>query len=325
MTTRARFIATTAGAASAVLFGAPAIVRAQGAAKPLTIGYVPTTLFAPVFVAAERGYFHDAGFTPNLLPIVAGQDSMALTAQGQVDLVAAAMSAAFFNAVSRGFEIRFVASTGYQPHTGHPTALMARDDLYASGLHDAGGLRGKKVGWIGGTGAASGYYVARILRGYGMTLKDIDGVNIANPDQEVALERKAIDAVFTSAPFTDVFAQKKLARIIGSVQPGISASGIFFGPNLLHAPDQARAIMTALRKAAADIAGPGYYAPENLAAYAKYTKQPLDVLQHADRYDFKPDLRIDQSTVIDMQRVFIDQGILLYKTPINEVQLVARF
>jgi len=322
MNTRARFLATTA---AATVLGVPALVRAQSAGKTLTIGYVPTTLFAPVFVAAERGYFHDAGFTPNLLPIVAGQDSMALAAQGQIDLVAAAMSAAFFNAVSRGFEIRLVASTGYQPRTGHPTALMARDDLYARGLHDAGGLRGKKVGWIGGAGAASAYYVARILRGYGMTLGDIDGVNIANPDQEVALERKAIDAVFTSAPFTDVFEQKNLARIIGGVQPGISASGIFFGPTLLHAPDQARAIMTALRKAAADIAGAGYYAPANLAAYAKYTKQPLDVLQHADRYDFKPDLRIDQGTVLDMQRVFIDAGILLYKTPINEAELVARF
>jgi NitT/TauT family transport system substrate-binding protein len=325
MTTRARFLATTAGATAAALAGAPAIVRAQSAAKTLTIGYVPSTLFAPVFVAAERGYFHDAGYTPNLLPIVAGQDSMALAAQGQLDLVAAAMSAAFFNAVSRGFEIRFVASTGYQPRSGHPTALMAREDLYASGLHDAGGLRGKNVGWIGGAGAASAYYVARILRGYGMTLKDINGVNIANPDQEVALERKAIDAVFTSAPFTDVFEQKKLARFIGSVEPGISASGVFFGPTLLHAPEQARAVMTALRKAAADVAGSGYYAPENLAAYAKYTKQTLDVLQHADRYDFKPDLRIDGATVTDMQRVFIDQGILLYKTPIGEAQLVARF
>jgi NitT/TauT family transport system substrate-binding protein len=322
MTTRARFLATTAAAGAA--FGVPAIVRAQGA-KTLTIGYVPSTLFAPVFVAAERGYFHDAGYTPNLLPIVAGQDSMALAAQGQLDLVAAAMSAAFFNAVSRGFEIRFVASTGYQPKTGHPTALMAREDLYAAGLHDAGGLRGKKIGWIGGAGAASAYYVARILRGYGMTLKDVDGVNIANPDQEVALERKAIDAVFTSAPFTDVFEQKKLARYIGSVEPGISASGVFFGPTLLHAPEQARAVMTALRKAAVDVAGAGYYAPENLAAYAKYTKQPLDVLQHADRYDFKPDLRVDAATVTDMQRVFIDQDILLYKSPIAESQLVTRF
>ncbi|MGB8267901.1 MAG: ABC transporter substrate-binding protein [Candidatus Velthaea sp.] len=321
MTTRARFLAGTA--AGAAVAGFPAIVRAQS--KPLTVGYVPSTLFAPLFVAAEKGYLRDAGFTANLLPVVAGQDSVALTAQGQLDFVAAAMSAAFFNAVNRGFEVRIVASTGYQPHKGHPTALMAREDLYEAGLHDAGGLRGKTVGWIGGAGAASQYYVARILRTFGMILKDINGQNIANPDQEIALERKAIDAVFTSAPFPEVFTEKKLARIIGSVQPGISASGIFFGPNLLHAPDSARSVMTALRKAAAEIVGPGYYAPENLAAYAKYTKQPLEILAHADRYDFKADLRIDQATVIDMQRVFIDQGILTYKSPINEVQLVARF
>jgi len=321
MTTRVRFLSGVAAGAAAA--GFPAIARAQ--AKPLTIGYVPSTLFAPLFVAAEKGYLREAGFNANLLPIVAGQDAMALTAQGQIDLVGAAMSAAFFNAVSRGFEVRFVASCGYQPAHGHPTALMGREDLCAGGLHDAGGLRGKTVGWIGGAGAASQYYVARILQPFGMTLKDINGVNIANPDQEIALERKAVDAVFTSAPFPEVFTQKKLARIIGSVKPGVSASGIFFGPNLLRAPDNARVLMAALRKAAADIAGPGYYAPDNLAAYAKYTKQPVDLLKHADRYDFKADLRIDQPTVIDMQRVFIDQGILKYGTPINESQLVARF
>src|SRR4030081_1954337 len=95
-------------------------------------------------------------------------------------------------------------------------------------------LRGKKIGWSGNKGAASAYYVARILRPYGLKLSDIESVNVANPDQEVALERKAIDAVFTSSPFTELFEQKKLGRIVGSAPPGISGSGVFFGPSLLH-------------------------------------------------------------------------------------------
>ena len=57
----------------------------------------------------------------------------------------------------------------------------------------------------------------------------------------------------------------------------------------------------------------------------KYTKQPMEMVKAADRYDFKPDLRIDQGTLQDMQSVFVDQGILTYKTPLNEVRLVARF
>lgn len=322
MTTRARFVSGVAAGAAALTF--PAVIRAQSL-KKLSAGFVPSTLFAPLFVAADRGYLREAGFDVSLNPIVAGQDSMALVSQGQLDIAAAGISAAFFNAVNRGLEVKFVASTGYQPHRGHPSALMIRQDLYDAGQHDASSLKGKSVGWIGGAGATSQYYIAVILRKYGLSLRDINGQNIPNPDQEVALSRKAVDAMFTSSPFTDIFQDKHLARIIGTVPPGIAGTGIFFGPSLLRNPESARAVMGALRRAAADITGNGYASPDNLASYSKYTKQTIDQIKAADRYDFKPDLRIDQGTLQDMQTVFVEQGILTYKSPINEVRLVSRF
>ena len=322
MTTRGRFLAAGAAGAAAAAF--PTAIFAQSR-RTLQIGYVPSTLFAPVFVAIEKGYLRDAGFDAVANPIVAGQDAMALIAQGQLDVVAAALSAAFFNAVNRNLDVRFVGATAYQPRKGHPTALLVREDLYAGGLRSVAGLKGRKLGWIGGPGAASGYYVARILRGANLKLADIDGVNIANPDQEVALDRKAIDAVFTSAPFTDIFQTKKLAHFLAGPPPGIAASGIFYGPNLLRDHERARAVMGALRKAASEITGAGYYAPQNVEAYAKYTKQPIEVLRKADRYDTPADLRIDQGTLEDMQRVYVDQGILKFGQPLNEVRLVARF
>ena len=321
MSSRRSFLGATAAALSAT-FAPPA--RAAASSK-LEIGYVPSTLFAPVFVAAERGYFKDAGFDADLTPIVAGQDSMALAATGRLDLVAAALSAAFYNAVSRGLDVRFVASTAYQPKSGHPSALMMRQDLWAAGNRSLQSLRGKKLGWIGGAGAVSAYYVARILRPAGLSLSDIESVNIANPDQAVALQRKAIDAVFTSSPFTEAFARDGLAHTIGYPPAGISGSGIFFGPNLTGNIERARAAMDACRKAAAEIAGPGYFAADALAAFSKYTKQPIEIIKAAPRYDIRPDLRIDQSTVEDVQREFMTEGILAYKTPLNEVRLVSRY
>ena len=321
MVSRARFLAAAGGAAAAAAF--PSVVPAQSR-KTLTIGYVPSTLFAPIFVAVERGYLRDAGFDATLTPIVAGADSMSLVAQGQIDIAAAALSAAFYNAVNRGLDVKFVASTGYQPRKGQPSALLIRQDLYDGGLR-VGGMRGKKIGWIGNTGAASAYYVARILRPAGLKLTDIEAVNVANPDQEVALERKAIDAVFTSAPFTELLEQKHLGKIVASPPAGIAAAGVFFGPALLHNTAAASSVMTALRKAAGEIAGNGFYDGPNIDAYAKYTKQPVELIKSAPRYEFKPDLRIDQGTLEDMQREFVADGILTYKTPLNEVRLVARF
>jgi NitT/TauT family transport system substrate-binding protein len=320
--TRHRFLGSAA--AAAVAAAVPRVARAQ-AAKPLTIGYVPSTLFAPVFVAQERGYLASAGFNATLAPIVAGQDAMALVAQGQMDVATAGLSAAFFNAVNRGLEVKFVGSTAYQPAKGHPTALMMRQDLYDAGARDAGALKGKTVGWLGNAGATSGYYVALILRKFGLTMKDITAVNVAAPDQEVALERKAVDAMFCGAPFTALFAEKKLAQIIGGAPVGISGTGIFFGPTLLENAPLAKAALDAFRKGAADVSGRGYYAPENLAAMAKYVNQPADLIRTTDRYDFKPDLRIDETTLTDMQNEFINQGILTYKTALPDAKLIAKF
>ena len=322
MTSRARFLGAVAAGTAASAF--PTAIFAQ-ARKSLSIGYVPSTLFAPVFVAVEKGYLRDAGFDANPTPITAGADSMSLVAQGQIDVAAAALSAAFYNAVNRGLEIKYVASTGYQPRQGRPSALLIRQDLYDGGLRLGPAVKGRKFGWIGNNGAASAYYVARILRTVGLRLTDIESLNIPNPEQQTALEHKAIDLLFTSAPFSDEFAQKRLGTIIGSPPPGIAASGIFFGPALLRNHDNASAVMTAFRRATAEISGNGFYAPANVDAYAKYTKQPVDVIKAAPRYDFKPDLRIDQGTLEDMQREFLADNILTYKQPLNEVRLVARF
>jgi NitT/TauT family transport system substrate-binding protein len=322
MTTRQQFIGGTAALGAAI--AAPTIVRAQ-TPKALTIGYVPSTLFAPVFVAVERGYLKDAGYNATLTPIVAGQDAMALVAQGQMDVATAGLSAAFFNAINRNLEVKFVASTGYQPKSGHPTALMMRQDLYDAGAHDASSLKGKTVGWLGNAGATSGYYVALILRKFGLTMKDITAVNIAAPDQQLALEKKAVDAMFCAAPFTALFAAKKLAQICGSAPVGIAGTGIFFGPSLLNDASASASVMKALRRGAADVAGAGYFKPENLAAMSKYINQPADLIKTTDRYDFRADLKIDEKTLTDMQNEFITQGILAYKTALPEGKLVAKF
>jgi NitT/TauT family transport system substrate-binding protein len=310
--------------AAAAAFGiAPNVARA--ATRPLAIGFVPSTLFAPVFVAAARDYFTQAGFDANLTPIQSGQDAMALAATGRLDLVAAALSTAFYNAVSRTLPVKFVASTAYQPKHGHTSALLIREDLYAAGQRTPAALRGKKVGWLGGAGAISSYYVARILRPYGVNINEIDAVNLANPDQGIALERGAVDGVFSNSPFTEAFEQRKLAQVVGFPPAGISGSGVFFGPSLLTNIDTARDVMNALRKAARDLQGDGYFAPDILQALTAYTHQPADLIRTSPRYDVYPDLRVDVSTVEDVQREFIAQGALSYKVPLNEALLIARF
>ena len=94
MPSRKHFLA--AGAAALAL---PRSARAA-APRALVAGYVPSTHFAPVFVAQDRGFFANAGATVSLTPIVAGQDALALLATGRLDFIAAGLSAAFFNGIN---------------------------------------------------------------------------------------------------------------------------------------------------------------------------------------------------------------------------------
>lgn len=313
------------GLAATAAFGA-APSAPLAAERAVSIIYVPSTLFAPLFVAVERGYFSKAGVAVRLTPIGAGQHAVALVAAGKVDVAATGLSAAFFNAARRSLPVRLICSAGYQPQTAHPSALMIREDLYESGHRDVGALRGRKVAWGGGgLGATAAYHVARILRPAGLRLKDIEPVSITNPDLGIALKRKAIAAAFSISPYTEIITRQKLARVIAYPPAGVCASGFLFGPTLLKNDKKARSIANALRRGARDLQGDAYFEPEVLAAIAAYIKQPLDISMASSRYDFDSSLQIDWLTLEDMQRVYHDAGVLTYREPLGRTALTVAY
>ena len=113
-------------AATATIQPAPTIAMVPSPpASPdaVRLAHVPSTLFAPLYVAIEKGYLQEQAINTQLEVITAGQDAMTLTAQGQLDAVVGGFGAATFNAIDRGLEIRVVGSMGAQPQSGFPSAL----------------------------------------------------------------------------------------------------------------------------------------------------------------------------------------------------------
>src|SRR5262249_8537702 len=159
--------------------------------------------FAPLYVAIEKGYLAEQGITPQLEVVTAGQDAMALAAQGQLDVVVGGFGAATFNAIDRGLEIRVVGSMGAQPQAGVPSGLMVRKDLLAGGqVRRVADLKGRRVALAGGAGSTGSYWIATKLREANLPLRDIDIVNLAFPDMITAFKSAAIDAALPPAPFT---------------------------------------------------------------------------------------------------------------------------
>jgi NitT/TauT family transport system substrate-binding protein len=320
--------ATTSAPSKPAPVGSPTVPAAPtvagvpsppAAPETVRIAHAPSTLFAPLYVAIEKGYLAEQGLEVSLETVTAGQDAMALTANNQLDATVAGFSVALFNAVDRGLDIRVVGSMGAQPKQGRPTAMMVRKDLLDSGqVKEMTDLKGRKVAIAGGNGSTGAYLLATKLRDGGLSLNDVEIVNLAFPDQVQAFKQGAIDAAIPPAPFTEQIRQDGTADYFGGpFSPGASSVGIIYGPSLLKdRPDVGKRLMAALIKASRSIQGDAIKSDENLAIFSKYTRIPAETLKSMDPYDFAPDLAPNVATLMDMQRVFIDQGQLKLSAPL---------
>jgi ABC-type nitrate/sulfonate/bicarbonate transport system substrate-binding protein len=187
------------------------------ASRRLLVAYVPVLAAATTMIAADRGYFKDAGLDVELITIATAQDAIALLARRRLDAAVGGISAAFFNAVRRGFNVRLAGCVCYMPKTGHPTALMIRTDKYEGGILIPQQLRGEKIGVIGGLGTASSYYVGEMIRP--LTFADVDLVPLNSADQGIALARKSIAAALVWNPFTQAYERKNIAKVAALPTP----------------------------------------------------------------------------------------------------------
>lgn len=304
--------------------GGPA-VKPSGAARAgpieaVKVAHAPSVLFAPLYVAIEKGYAREQGLEIQLEAITAGQDAMALAANNQLDVVVAGFGAATFNAIDRGLDLRIVSSMGQQPRQGYPSALMVRKDLLDGGqVKEIGDLKGRKVALSGGIGATGSYWMAAKLRGAGLSLKDIEVVNIGFPDQVLAFKQAAVDAALPPAPFTNQILQDGSADYFGGpLSPGASAVGTVYGSGFIRdRAEVGRRLMTALIRASRDLQGDQIKSDEHLQIFATYTNIAVDTLRTMDPYEFDPNLTPDVTTLTDMQHVFIDEGVLRFAGPIS--------
>ncbi|MFC5722305.1 ABC transporter substrate-binding protein [Streptomyces gamaensis] len=275
------------------------------------VAHVPSTLFAPLYLADAKGYFKEQGLNVDLQKVKAGQDAVPLAGTGKVDAVVAGFSAGLFNGLAQGLKVKVVASmgasTGEQPS---PTALeVAQRLLDSKEVGKPADLRGRKVAVAGGAGAAGGYQLAATLRESGLTLKDVTVVNVPIPDMANALADGGVDAALAPAPFTTAMEERGVAKPVAVPPRGTTATGVVFGNDFADKP-AAEKFLTALRKGAADLQGQGARAEENLTILAKATGQKLDVLRKTPPYQWDPQLAADQGQLKAMRQAYRDAGLL---------------
>jgi NitT/TauT family transport system substrate-binding protein len=288
------------------------------------VAYVAIMNFAPLYVAIGRDFMKEQNIEVDMQKVKSGTEAMAFLAQGTLDAGGVGITAATFNAFNKGFDLRIVASAALQPRKGGPTVIIVRKDLKDSGeVKSIADLKGRKVAIAGGPGTTGAYFVAKALKEAGLTIKDIEMVNLSNPDMLLAFEKQAVDAALVGPPYSNqIIAGGKGVLLAQDVAPGAMTTVFMYSGKLIKEnPGVAKRFMIALIKGSRAMQGNKYLDPANLKAYLKYVTSTADAIRKGRPQLYDPDLKVNMDSIKDMEEIFRWAGWTNYTTVIPQERM----
>ena len=288
----------------------------------VTIGYVPVSIYAPIFVAEALGYYEEFGLDVTLTANTGGSDLITLTAAGNLDISAAGAGPAFWNANAQDLPITVIAP-GHQEGSPVATPLMISRAACESGaITSLADLVGKRVS-VNAPGGTE-FWLGSALATAGLTIDDVDEQFLPFPDAVAALDSGAIDAAMIGEPLAtqaelDGFAVRLLPDFpVQGVQPTtIIANDDFLAAN----PDVATGFVAAYLKASRVLSGDGFKDPAVLAIIGEYTGVPADLARLALQPVYQPNGQISFATLAELQTFFRGRDQLEYDTDIDPASI----
>ena len=293
--------------------------------ESVTVGYIPIMIEAPLYVALEKGYFREQNLEVKLEPLAGGADMLLLTASGKFDIGTGGLGAAAFNAANGGIKVRIIAPL----HAERPpmvTPLMVSKKAYDSGqVRKVQDLKGKPVA-INARGAATEYWLDAALRKGGLTIKDVQLQTVPFNNAAAALENGALTGAMIGEPFATLAERQGIAvRIADDFLTDFQPTFVYLNPDFaVKRKAVAERFTIAYVKASRDLQGSALKSDAIAQILEKYTKVPADVIKAAASPIFHPDGKVNTDNLAELQRFFLAQGLLDFKTPLDVTSLIDR-
>jgi NitT/TauT family transport system substrate-binding protein len=155
------------------------------------------------FIGMNEGYFAEQGIDVELVRFDSAANMVAPLGAGQIDTGSGAIGAGLWNAVARGVLLKVVADAGHTDATppGYPQQeLIVRKSLVDSGkVKSVADLKGLKIG-MSVRGTSVEYAIVKMLQKGGLTMKDIDPIEMPPTEFAVAMGNGKVDAAFAIQP-----------------------------------------------------------------------------------------------------------------------------
>jgi len=291
-------------------------VRAGAQGQPLAkvrVVHVPVLIFAPLYVAIERGYFAQQGIDVELIGTPGGLSSFAVLASGRAEVVIGGLGASLFNAAARGLDFKVVGPV----HMEKPpvsTPLVVSKKAYDNGeIRSVADLRGKKVS-VNVIGSATEFWLhSALLRG-GLTIDDVQVVAVNFPEVPAALANGAIAAGLLGEPLATLAeGQGQIVRLSEDFVNGVQVTAVYYsGDFIRRSPKLAAGFMIAWLQASRDLYGDGYRRDDIARIVEKYTGVPAAVVKKARPPFHEPDGKMNFNDFKRLQDFFRKRGELTY-------------
>lgn len=298
-----------------VLAAAPA--AAGDAPEAVRITYVASPFNVPSIVMREKGFLAEAfaaeGIAVESPEITSGAAQVQAIAAGAVDIASVMGSTSAILGAANGVDVKVVAAYSRSPKAFF---VMAGAD----GPQTIEALKGRKV--AGPKGTTLNQLLAAALASKGMTLADVEYVNMDLPSARAALLAGQVDAA-TLAGNNALAVEAAGGRVVASGEGLIAPTAVIAvrGAFLKEHPELVALYLEAHRKALAFVAA---HPEEALEIAARDQKISLaDARKQFPWYDFSPELTDADIANLAADQAFMVEAGMLAKTIDIRADLVA--
>lgn len=186
---------------------------------------------AGFYIANDKGYFDDYNIEVEFATFANSDDMLPALASGEVDIAGGISSAAFFNAIAQGIDVKIIADKGHNTKgKSYFTFVIGADKQ--DEIKDYSDLKGKRIA-VSGENGVDDYIYQLMLEHAGLAKDDVEFVLM--PDfgtMLAAIENGSIDVALNIEPLitqgvsqgmhvrfgdaTDFAPEAQIAMVLGS-------------------------------------------------------------------------------------------------------------
>src|SRR5262245_17964321 len=288
------------------------------------VGDNPSLSGAPLYVALEKGYYRDAGVDVQLDMSGLSSDMTVLLATNKLHVIGGAITAGFFNSVSKGLPIGILMSRATSPYSHY---LMIRPELKDK-LNAAADLKGRTVAVVS-RGAILVYELIKVLESGGLTLADINLKYIPFGQMATALTTGAVDAALMISPLQDAVEAKGVGAKWINADTKISVQPVLISVWWMNTDwargneDAVRRFVRGTLRGVRDYCNAYHRGPnrdEVTKILAKYSDvQDPALINQIEWGATDPHGGVFEASIADIQDTFFKEKLVDQKVPINRI------